>query len=174
MQINAMSFHLKAVFILVLLDVIIFGHCIFTIVGFFIVLVPLIIALVINCVSNMMNKPITKKLKAKSYILLIYVVGCFLSISIFLVNQKISMYRAQTIIEACDNYKIEHGHYPSELSELMPKFLAVIPKAKLRLIGSIPFFYTANKTEEYTLLYTPYFGAHRIYGFKTKRWQTVI
>lgn len=63
--------------------------------------------------------------------------------------------RAQPLIEALERYEQATGDYPGDLQELVPIYLAAIPKPALRY----PYFYTVCPDRSvYILLFRP--GGH--------------
>jgi|SRR5579883_3522639 len=48
-------------------------------------------------------------------------------------NNRLAQRHAQTVVAACIAFKQANGRYPSQLRELVPKFLAEIPRAKINV-----------------------------------------
>jgi hypothetical protein len=83
---------------------------------------------------------------------------------------RISDANAERIIEACDEFRVVTGRYPTELDELVPKYLTSVPRAKYCLMGS--FFYV-NSDGHCMLWWTRYGFYRRIYSFAEKRWSNL-
>ena len=47
-------------------------------------------------------------------------------------NTRLATRRAEALIAACEGYREAHSRYPDRLADLAPRFIADIPKARLR------------------------------------------
>ena len=74
------------------------------------------------------------------------------------------------IIDACKGYHARHGDYPAGLADLVPEFLAAIPRAKYTgLYGE--FQYWTSSPDSHTLMYVAVPPAgRRLYNFEAGRW----
>jgi len=52
------------------------------------------------------------------------------------INKKVAMSRAETIIAACRSYKDKTGAYPQTLQVLVPEYLKAIPRARYTVLWS--------------------------------------
>lgn len=100
-------------------------------------------------------------------------IGTFVSIR---VQARISRSRAETVIAACEAYRTDNGVYPDELSRLVPRYLARVPRARLALTADTFDYYVfpasaGERDSHTTLMWTtiPPFG-HGSYTFETKHW----
>jgi len=127
-----------------------------------------LILLMIMLVMLIFNKE-RDLLKRRAVIAVIYVIMALMVQGSNALNNRIAMKRAGMIITACENYKGEHGAYPSKLSDLVPEFLNKIPAAKYTLIRS-DFRYSARE-DKHDLMFVrlPPFG-RPIYHFEAKKW----
>ena len=48
----------------------------------------------------------------------------------------------QVIIDALERYKVESGHYPGDLDDMKPKYLAEIPKSKMTVVFKRKIYYS--------------------------------
>lgn len=83
-------------------------------------------------------------------------------------NTRLAARRAEEVIAACESYRAANERYPERLSDLVPRFLPAIPKAKRTLLHG-DFFYRAGG--EHVLGWTtmPPFG-RRYFVLEEKRW----
>ena len=89
-----------------------------------------------------------------------------------IINNKIAKGRANDLIQVIENYHQTTGHYPQTLNQLVPAYLANVPKAKYTLIfnnftyinyqGSVSLFYVS----------IPPFG-RPTYVFDRKEWKYI-
>ena len=56
---------------------------------------------------------------------------------------------AEQIISALENYSQDNGRFPSQLSDLVPRYLFVLPETT----EGVEFFYKADKVVEYYLCF---------------------
>lgn len=79
---------------------------------------------------------------------------------------------AARVIQACEAYRAAHGRYPEQLADLVPSFIAAVPRAKYFLDDN-GFRYTPHRTRA-TLSWAcrPPFG-REVYGFAEARWAFV-
>jgi hypothetical protein len=77
---------------------------------------------------------------------------------------------AARVIEACRAFELRHGMLPDRLEQLVPEFLASVPRAKYTLAWG-QFTYSTTGSKRHTLMYVtlPPFG-RRIYSFENARW----
>jgi hypothetical protein len=82
-------------------------------------------------------------------------------------------HHAAQVIEACRAYQARHGVLPARLEELVPEFLAAVPRAKYTLQWGA-FTYRTSEQKSHTLMYValPPFG-RRLYHFEEARWSQV-
>jgi hypothetical protein len=87
-------------------------------------------------------------------------------------GNEVAAERAERIVAAVQNYRLQRGRYPERLDQLVPTYLAEIPPAKDLLLGGPmrEFNYWASDSG-HTLMYVvlPPFG-HRLYDFERERW----
>lgn len=99
-----------------------------------------------------------------------------LTLGLVLVNARLQSTMASTnadrIIRACEQFRAANGEYPERLTELVPRYLESVPRAKYCLM-LCDFTYTSGE-EDHTLMWTelPPFG-RRIYNLERGRWKTL-
>jgi hypothetical protein len=84
---------------------------------------------------------------------------------------KISDAHAERVVQACEEFRVANGRYPSKLDDLVPKHLASIPPAKYCLMGG--FMYVNMDNGPCILWWTRYGFYRRVYDFHEKRWGNV-
>lgn len=83
---------------------------------------------------------------------------------------KISDIHARQVIKACEEFQGASGRYPSNLDDLVPKYLASVPPAKYCTMGKFSYV----NTEGLCLLWWTRYGFYRrIYNFHEKRWSNL-
>lgn len=89
-----------------------------------------------------------------------------------LLNNNLARKRAETIIAACEQYKVKNGKYPDKLSSLVPEFLGEVPKAKYLLSASYDVFRYISSEGRHSLMYTetPPFG-RPYYVLEERQWE---
>lgn len=83
-------------------------------------------------------------------------------------NMHLAQRRADALIAACESYQKDNQRYPERLEDLVPRFIAEIPRAKLTL-GRSDYFYRAGATHTLGWTTMPPFG-RRYYVLEEKRW----
>lgn len=86
-----------------------------------------------------------------------------------LANQSIARSRAQDLVDAVTAYQAKHKRYPRSLQELVPEYLAEVPRAKYTLaFGEFQYFWGEDDPR---LMYTalPPFG-RPVYVFSRGTW----
>lgn len=80
---------------------------------------------------------------------------------------------AAQVIDACRAYQARHGMLPDHLEDLVPEFLARVPRAKYTLQWGEFTYWTSSRTS-HTLMYVslPPFG-RRVYHFEEGRWSVL-
>jgi hypothetical protein len=74
----------------------------------------------------------------------------------------------ERVVRACEAFYSDTARYPEHLSELVPKYLPSVPRAKYSMDGD---FYYYNSTERPPILWWNKFGlCHKIYSFERKEW----
>jgi hypothetical protein len=81
---------------------------------------------------------------------------------------KIAMSNAARVIEACEEYRGINGAYPERLSELVPRYLSSVPRAKCCLLFG-EFWYFGSPGHILLWHELPPFG-RRVYTFETGKW----
>lgn len=99
----------------------------------------------------------------------IYALMIILVFAAAALNNMVAEERAKDVIAACELFKDRNGHYPAQLSELVPDFLDKVPGAKYSLAGS-GFLYIVRQ-DSHSLMYVmvPPFG-RKYYVFEKKEW----
>jgi hypothetical protein len=80
---------------------------------------------------------------------------------------------AARVIDACRRFEARRGALPDRLEDLVPEFLAAVPRAKFTLAWGA-FEYSRFSPTRHTLMYVtlPPFG-RRVYHFEGARWSQV-
>ncbi|MBF0329645.1 MAG: hypothetical protein HQL10_10850 [Nitrospirae bacterium] len=152
-------------FILFVVDVFVFNQ--FTIAGSTLFLGTPV--LLVKLFRARKDKARVRLLMAKAVIYTFMVIFVFAA-AVF--NNKVADARAKDIIAACELFKDKNGHYPEQLSDLVPEFLAEVPSAKYSLMGS-NFRYIVRQ-DGHALMYetvSPY--GRKYYVLEKKEWRWV-
>jgi hypothetical protein len=118
-------------------------------------------------------------LKRRLMSLAIYAVAALLVIALVRVDQEGARQRAHGVIEACEDYRKAKGVYPMVLDNLVPGYLATVPKARrLGWAGDRDFHYyesgqnsAVSQTNRHLLVYVrvaPFGKSY--YVFEEARW----
>ncbi|MCC7442540.1 MAG: hypothetical protein IT285_12960, partial [Bdellovibrionales bacterium] len=101
------------------------------------------------CIVVWLKARRTSALRASIKRLLVYLVAALLSVAVNVGNNWIAKQRAMKIIAACDAFHKDTGTYPKKLDELVPKYLAEIPSAKIALRWNMGtrFIYVSGRTK---------------------------
>mgnify|MGYP006293129437 CR=1 FL=1 len=131
--------------------------------------ITLIIVLPILVISAMIYKTDKFLLKKRLITCSIYFIMAILILISNIINNRISISRANILIYACEKYKEKNNTYPKDLSALVPDFIDKIPIAKYTLLFN-RFFYIARKNS-HSLFYMdlPPFG-RPTYLFERRYW----
>jgi len=80
--------------------------------------------------------------------------------------------RAESLIVSVERFQARHGRYPERLEEMVPEFVAEIPRAKYVVIADR--FRYSRSGSRHSLMYVemPPFG-RRIYTFEDRQWTTL-
>jgi hypothetical protein len=101
---------------------------------------------------------------------LIPIVTGLLAFGNYSAQRTIAMGNAERVIEACERYREAHGAYPERLSELVPRYLNSVPRAKYCCSWG-EFRYFEGPPAHMLLWYEiPPFG-RRIYNFERGAWR---
>ena len=86
-------------------------------------------------------------------------------------QRRIALGRAERVVAAIRAFHDEHGRYPSELQELVPKQLPFVPRPKVAIVFN-EFSYAAGGRERGALLWWIDVPPHgkRSYRFDEARW----
>jgi hypothetical protein len=83
---------------------------------------------------------------------------------------RISDVNAERVIKACEEFRVVNGRYPSELDELVPKYLTSVPRAKYCVTGKFDYY---NSDDHCSLSWRRFGLYRRIYSFDSKRWSNL-
>jgi hypothetical protein len=87
-------------------------------------------------------------------------------------QSSIAAANAQRIIDACEQFRVANGTYPSKLDELVPRHLASVPRAKYSLaLGEFRYWKYKEDSSLMWVAIPPY--GRRIYSFERRRWNYV-
>ncbi len=101
--------------------------------------------------------------------LLIPLLTALLAAANYSVQTRIAMGNAARLIQACEQYRTVSGVYPERLSDLVPRYLNSIPRAKYCLSFG-EFSYVANSQCLLIWYDVPVFG-RQVYNFDTCTWK---
>ncbi len=120
-----------------------------------------------KALASLINK---KDIKIKFRRLLIYTVLVVAILTVIKYDQRLAQRKAEMLINALEEYQAEYKRYPDKLVELVPDFLAKIPRARISLLYSSKFSYTSTENN-HILIYTilPPFG-RKCYNLEEKNW----
>jgi hypothetical protein len=82
---------------------------------------------------------------------------------------RIASANAKRIIEACEQFRIANGRYPSTLDELKPGYLASVPRAKYSLMFGNFWYWSLDGKTRLMWVVIPPFG-RKIYDFEGRKW----
>jgi len=85
---------------------------------------------------------------------------------------KVAMGNATRIIQACEAYREEHGNYPDHLTDLVPRFLPAVPRAKYCLADASFRYYSGPRSHTLTWQRVQRFG-RMVYLFGDRKWRYV-
>jgi hypothetical protein len=85
------------------------------------------------------------------------------------VQKRIAMANAARVIQACEQYRQANGAYPARLSDVVPRYLSSIPKAKYCCAFN-EFTYFGSPVHLLLWCEVPPFG-RRVYNFETGNWK---
>ena len=85
------------------------------------------------------------------------------------VQKRIAMAHAAQVIQACEQYREANESYPERLSDLVPRYLSSVPKAKYCLSFG-EFMYFGSPHPMLVWYEIPPFG-RRVYNFETGNWK---
>ncbi len=106
------------------------------------------------------------------FVAAVYLCAIMAIVSTHSYSQEMGENNARQIVSAVRAYHAEHGKYPQKLTELVPKHLSKIPRARLS-VNSDSFQYTGTG-DDYQLQWLKVSPAiHRIYRFKGDEWLTI-
>lgn len=77
--------------------------------------------------------------------------------------------RAETLVVAVEQFHAKHGRYPERLEEVVPVFIAEIPKAKYVLTAETFRYFSKDSSHWLMYVEVPPFG-RRIYTFEDHKW----
>jgi hypothetical protein len=82
-------------------------------------------------------------------------------------NSYLAKARADTVIAAVDQFKADHHRYPESLTELVPKYMNSVPRAKYTVMyGEFIFFRDVPSLMYYG--FPPFY--RRVYRFDSRNW----
>lgn len=84
-------------------------------------------------------------------------------------QSKIARANAQRIITASERYHAANGRYPGKLVDLVPQYLASVPRAKYALMFGDFWYVSAPNSHAIMWVALPPFG-RPIYTFEDRRW----
>ncbi len=148
--------------VLYILDALFFNQGVIALITLLIV----VIVLLPKAFLSFKNKPLFKYKLLKAAVYFIMAVAVIGSNQI---NNKIAKYRAEKLIEACNQYHRTYNRYPDRLDDLIPDFIPKVPSAKLTF-GFNKFKYISSD-KHHSLMYVsfPPFG-RPYYNFEKGKW----
>ncbi len=85
-------------------------------------------------------------------------------------NSYLAKARADTVIAGVDQFKADHHRYPESLTELVPKYMSSVPRAKYTVMyGEFIFFRDVPSLMYYG--FPPFY--RRVYRFDSKNWMVL-
>jgi hypothetical protein len=142
---------------LIFLDGIMFGGCATTI---FVCSIWFFVALFRNALGH------ASAAVAWARVLLPVVTGLLVYAN-YIIQEKVALSNASTIIQACERYHSDNGAYPRKLPDLVPRYLGAIPRAKYSL-GS-DFFYSSSDETTYLMFWKDVMNP-RFYNLRQQYW----
>ena len=138
--------------------------------GFFLALIALVIVVVGLIPATLFALKRREVLVHRALKVLIYSVTIAAVFAVFAGNNYLAHQRAERIITAISRFKSQNHRYPTSLKELVPDYMADIPRAKYALTSA--HFLYSGVPERPVLMYVriPPFG-RSIYDFEEQRWR---
>lgn len=85
---------------------------------------------------------------------------------------KIANANAERVIAACEQFRAATGNYPEQLTELVPRYMSAVPRAKYALTSSDFRYWNMDGNHQLMWTENPPFG-RRIYDFENKKWSSL-
>lgn len=95
----------------------------------------------------------------------------FAALGIIVYGNVIARERAESLVVAVEQFYAKHGRYPERLQEIVPEFIAEIPRAKYVVIADRFGYFKSDSRHTLTYVEIPPFG-RRIYTFEVHKWTT--
>lgn len=113
------------------------------------------------------KNPFVRKLRAAK-------AGLYLAMALaifFTIRADLGQARAngETIIAALKSYHAQNGNYPDKLEQLVPAYLAAIPKARFSLTMNTFHYYAAKDSHNLSYIVMPPFG-FSYYNLEKGQW----
>jgi hypothetical protein len=139
--------------------------------GWFVIAVSASIALVFWLIPRTLldfirgNVLMVRELKTGIYLFLVAA-----TFAAYAGNSYLAKARADTVIAAVDQFKADHHRYPESLTELVPKYMSSVPRAKYTVMyGEFIFLRDVPSLMYYG--FPPFY--RRVYRFDSKNWMVL-
>lgn len=146
--------------VVVFLDVVVDGSYIFSL-----LICPILFLTAVF--RAMLRRP---RLSVAAARVLIPVVTGLLIVVNYSAQRTTAMGNAARLIQACERYREANGAYPERLSELVPRYLTSVPRAKY-CCSFGEFGYSGSSHILYWWELPPF--GRRVYNFQTREWHYV-
>ena len=144
--------------VLLALDVLVYGSCLFS---FFVGPIWLLVA-----IAKAIFRRNSWTLSTKRILIPMITLGIVFGNTVL--QNGMARRHAEMIIKACTIYRADKGVYPTKLDELVPAYLSSVPRAKYDLFAGNFFYMIAD---EHLLMWVelPPFG-QQVYDFEKAKW----
>lgn len=88
-------------------------------------------------------------------------------------NNYLAGIRAETVVDAVHHFEADHHRYPESLSQLVPKYVRAVPRAKYTLMFSEFLYFKKGRAGPLLLYYGFPPFERRIYFFESKHWSVL-
>ena len=122
----------------------------------------------IGIIGGLVGATAAIALGRKIQIVTVFLCVMFATFGWLILNIRIAKQNAFPIIAACKRFRSENGGYPSDLNQLMPKFIPSVPNARSTLIAR-RFVYDSDRPE---LCFAAMFHGVFCYDFRSESWAT--
>jgi hypothetical protein len=122
----------------------------------------------VSVVRTVVRRPSIRVAAAR---ILIPIVTMLLVLANYFVQTTVAKANAARLIQACEHYREANGVYPERLSDLVPRYLNSLPRAKYCLVDT-EFVYRSSPRPSLFWRSCPPFG-RTVYIFDTGEWRYV-
>ena len=134
--------------------------------AFFLITSAIGVGIVLDLVNRRKKTEASRWLYSTAFLTFLSTI-CFILLAN--VQNYITGYRAERIIQGLEAFKAEKGYYPPSLEALTSQNLWKVSPTAYGVLRQ-DFQYSGYKTGEYQIYYYSYFGVEHTYNSETKEW----